>query len=260
MSSVETLDLATTLRALRRRADLSQRELAQRAGIPPSTISRLESGEVSNPRIHTLEQVVKAAGGAVTISPNESGEPIEPVPHDHLADARGRRYPAHLDVRTTFPFIGKDWQLLTPGTPVRTFSLNRNDRDQARAGRALAAALRIEQTELLPDTAWCWTAFHADNKAVAHLAAQIWPRLNPYSSYPANAVVCGMAIDPKWHGIGVEERLLARLRDEIADHGVSEVAVIGYRLGDAAYLRAHGFRLAPRVIATFNIDLGVIET
>jgi hypothetical protein len=52
---------------------------------------------------------------------------IESVPHDHVADGRGRRYLAHLDVRTTFPIFGRDWTLLDPGTPVRTFTLNRRD-------------------------------------------------------------------------------------------------------------------------------------
>ncbi|MGH3680669.1 MAG: helix-turn-helix domain-containing protein, partial [Natronosporangium sp.] len=38
------IDLGATLRALRRRADLSQRELAERAEVPASTIARIESG------------------------------------------------------------------------------------------------------------------------------------------------------------------------------------------------------------------------
>jgi transcriptional regulator with XRE-family HTH domain len=42
----DVLDPAVTLRALRRRADLSQRELADLAGLPKSTITRIESGEI----------------------------------------------------------------------------------------------------------------------------------------------------------------------------------------------------------------------
>ena len=54
-------DLGACLGALRRRADLSQRELAQRASVPPSTVSSFESGDVSNPRLQTLKQIVEAA-------------------------------------------------------------------------------------------------------------------------------------------------------------------------------------------------------
>ena len=49
------------LNMARRRAGLSQRELSRRAGVPQSTISRIESGLVS-PSIQTLEKLVRACG------------------------------------------------------------------------------------------------------------------------------------------------------------------------------------------------------
>jgi transcriptional regulator with XRE-family HTH domain len=75
---VDVSDLGACLRALRRRADLSQRELAQRAGVPQSTVSRLESGDVSNPRLQTLKQIVEAADCVLVISPEANSESRSP--------------------------------------------------------------------------------------------------------------------------------------------------------------------------------------
>jgi transcriptional regulator with XRE-family HTH domain len=49
------------LRMARRRAGLSQRELARRAGVPQATISRIETGVVS-PAVDTLEPLIRACG------------------------------------------------------------------------------------------------------------------------------------------------------------------------------------------------------
>ncbi|SCG45557.1 GNAT family N-acetyltransferase [Micromonospora inositola] len=43
------VDLGGTLRALRRQADLSQRQLAERSGVPQATIARIESGRTADP-------------------------------------------------------------------------------------------------------------------------------------------------------------------------------------------------------------------
>ena len=56
------MKLGEVLRSLRRRADLSQRELAARAGVPKSTVSRIESDEAWNPSFRTVERLVRAAG------------------------------------------------------------------------------------------------------------------------------------------------------------------------------------------------------
>lgn len=49
------------LRMARRRAQLSQRELARRAGIPQATISRIENHVVS-PTLDTLDPLIRACG------------------------------------------------------------------------------------------------------------------------------------------------------------------------------------------------------
>lgn len=94
MADTGGIELGVMLRALRRRADLSQRQLADLAGVPRSTVARIESGEVTDPRIRTLERLVRAAGGELPIS-DGSG----PVPSEELRDRAERHYPAHLDVR-----------------------------------------------------------------------------------------------------------------------------------------------------------------
>jgi transcriptional regulator with XRE-family HTH domain len=55
------MDAAAMLRMARRRAQLSQRELARRAGVPQATISRIERGVVS-PTFDTLDPLIRACG------------------------------------------------------------------------------------------------------------------------------------------------------------------------------------------------------
>ena len=54
------------VRAARWRADLSQRALAQAAGVPRSTVARIESGHVS-PRVDTFVRLLEAAGPATAL-------------------------------------------------------------------------------------------------------------------------------------------------------------------------------------------------
>jgi len=84
------------LRAVRRVRIVSQRELADLAGVRRSTISRIESGETRRPSFELIDRIVRAAGFALVIA----------TVHDQLLelddelcrlrDRGGRRYPAHL--------------------------------------------------------------------------------------------------------------------------------------------------------------------
>jgi uncharacterized protein len=62
------MDAATIVRYARRRAGLTQRALAERAGVPQSAIARIESGGVS-PRLSTLLQLVEPTGLTLELSP-----------------------------------------------------------------------------------------------------------------------------------------------------------------------------------------------
>lgn len=56
------------LRRARKRARLSQRAVAELAGVPQSTIARIELGTLS-PRVDTLERILRAAGQTLSTEP-----------------------------------------------------------------------------------------------------------------------------------------------------------------------------------------------
>jgi transcriptional regulator with XRE-family HTH domain len=68
--------LADTLRYERRKAKLSQLELAKRSGVGPASVARLESGEITDPRISTLRKLADALGvDARDLLPTGPAEP-----------------------------------------------------------------------------------------------------------------------------------------------------------------------------------------
>jgi DNA-binding XRE family transcriptional regulator len=87
------------LRVLRRRFDLSQRQLAAAAGVPKSTVADIESGR-SIPSVAVWSDLAAAVGWRVELVNLDDqvvtwlGTPSAPQ-----RDAAGRRYPAHLDLR-----------------------------------------------------------------------------------------------------------------------------------------------------------------
>lgn len=62
------MNAARLLRNARRSSRLSQRELARRAGVPHSTVARIELGGLS-PRTDTLESLLRAAGQTLSSEP-----------------------------------------------------------------------------------------------------------------------------------------------------------------------------------------------
>lgn len=66
------------LRGLREDAWLNQDELAEKAGVAPHTIMRIEKGHTPHPNRPTLRKIAKALG----VSPNELvKEPPDPLGH-----------------------------------------------------------------------------------------------------------------------------------------------------------------------------------
>lgn len=53
--------MATAVRSARHEIGLSQRALAARAGVPQSTVARIESGSL-DPRAGTVDRILRAAG------------------------------------------------------------------------------------------------------------------------------------------------------------------------------------------------------
>jgi ribosome-binding protein aMBF1 (putative translation factor) len=72
--------VGSAVRAARRRAGMSQNELAERAGTSQPSIARLEKGQVS-PTVITLDRVARALGTDLVID-------FEPTSHDGRAAAR----------------------------------------------------------------------------------------------------------------------------------------------------------------------------
>ena len=62
------MSAARITRYARRRAGLSQRALARAAGVPQSTVARIETGQLA-PRFDTLERILRAAGHSLALEP-----------------------------------------------------------------------------------------------------------------------------------------------------------------------------------------------
>lgn len=94
---MQPFDLSGTLRRIRRLADLSQRELADRCDLSQSAVAHAESGRRDLP-VEALARAAALAGLRVTLV-DEDGREIGPMSPGTVRDVSGRRFPAHLDTR-----------------------------------------------------------------------------------------------------------------------------------------------------------------
>ncbi len=100
------MSISNLVREARRRAGLTQAELAERAGVPKSTVGRIESG-ARTPSTEMVERLVRASGLNVSVSLSDPDPGTDSMfertlcrsPAERLADAtrvarfvlRGRR-------------------------------------------------------------------------------------------------------------------------------------------------------------------------
>jgi transcriptional regulator with XRE-family HTH domain len=125
------------LRAARRDADLSQRELAALSGVPASTIAAVETGR--DVRVTVFDRLLALCGWDLSVL-DSRGHRVEALAESGLRDRSGRRYPAHLDVRPVVEhgdwwgdsYI-PSWGL--PPRPLHTYDLSRDFRDFRRRRR-----------------------------------------------------------------------------------------------------------------------------
>lgn len=90
---------AGIVRAVRRRADASQRELARFARVHPTTVGRIEAGTLV-PSVAMLSRILGVAGFRLVVV-DEAGTVLKPMrDRADLRDGAERRYPSHLDVVT----------------------------------------------------------------------------------------------------------------------------------------------------------------
>jgi transcriptional regulator with XRE-family HTH domain len=120
------------VRSARRIADLSQREMAKRAGVAPSTVGRVESGTLV-PSLALLERLLACAElELIVVDP--SGRVVQPMREaEWTRDGAERRYPSHLD--TILNPRGDQWWGDKYGLvcPPETFIRDRARRDSQRA-------------------------------------------------------------------------------------------------------------------------------
>ncbi|MFE7869699.1 helix-turn-helix domain-containing protein [Micromonospora humida] len=122
---------AGIVRAVRRRADASQRELARWAGVHHGTVGRIEAGALT-PSIALLRRIIAAAGFRLAVV-DEFGRVLTPMrDRDDIRDGAGRRYPSHLDTILD-PEPGEWWaDVYGLARPPETFYRNRAFRDAMR--------------------------------------------------------------------------------------------------------------------------------
>lgn len=254
-------DLGDLLRRLRRRADLSQRELAARAGVPHATVARIELGRAVDPRYRTVERLIRAAGGQVRFDAGPAGEPCQlpaAVPHDELRDQAGRRYPAHLDVwevREPKDWPGAwwaEWYRLPPEKyplplPPATYEVNREYRDRRREAERVRRSVTVRRViGGLPATSWRFVAELPGGDLVGELRAH---EQSPHLAWGGEErpgdreIVLDGVLVAAWHRrLGVGRRLVDALVAELPGAGVRAVRALAQEPG-ISFLLACGFEL-----------------
>ncbi len=123
-------DLPGALRRIRRRADLSQRELAVAGGISQASVAKAESARRDLP-VRLLVRLAGVADLRLALL-DAAGQEVPPMASDAVRDRGGRRFPAHLDTRHG----DQDWwhgaERYARDQPWYTFDRLRYTRDQWR--------------------------------------------------------------------------------------------------------------------------------
>lgn len=121
---------------MRRACDLSQRDMATRAGIPKSTFAAAEAG-IRDLGVGALSRVADVAGCRVVVL-DGSGAEVVPMAAGAVRDMGNRHFPAHLDTR----YGDDDWwhgpERYSRRQPWYTFDLARERRDGRRAAAGSA--------------------------------------------------------------------------------------------------------------------------
>jgi len=275
------LDLPAVLRALRRRADVSQRALAANSGVPAATVGRIESGASPNPQLRTVERLVRATGARLAIVDLDGTEP-EVLDTDHWRDRAERRFPPHLDPRPmnrwrrgraedVISFLRRRWRRdyvrrmqdgelrwdafteirrLGPGDADVLATLHAEAAEFSLAGAPAPAGPAVtgpEAVRYLRDPALRhWVAetgarFLTEPEVSGHLVAYLLRR----SAGPPALLVTEFGIRPEHRDGPVGPLLLAALGAEAARWEVGETVALAGDPALAGYLARFGFERRP---------------
>lgn len=120
-------DLPGAVRRIRRRADLSQRQLADACGLSQASIAQAETGR-RGLSVDALSRLAARAGLRLALLDDSGGE-AAPMSAEAVRDGAGRRFPAHLDTRHG----DEDWwhgrERYSRQQPWYTFDRARRTRD-----------------------------------------------------------------------------------------------------------------------------------
>ena len=131
------------VRAARRRADLSQRQLAEQAGVSASTVGRIEAGSLQ-PSLGMLVRLLAVADIELVAVDGDRRPVLPMLTAEDTTDGAGRRYPAHLDT-VLDPKMGEWWgDRYGLARPPETFHRDRRHRDAQRARSRWE--VRVKQT------------------------------------------------------------------------------------------------------------------
>jgi transcriptional regulator with XRE-family HTH domain len=133
---VAPFPLSGVLRRIRRTADWSQRELAERIGASRATVAAAERGTRDLP-VSLLARAAEAAGGRLAVLDTDGAE-VVPMAADTVRDRAGRRYPAHLDTRHSDDGWWPGPHRYGRHQPTYTFDQDRDRRDARRRHSGLA--------------------------------------------------------------------------------------------------------------------------
>ena len=133
MIDVESFPADRYVRAARRFADLSQREMALRAAVARHIVVTAE-GDPRLTRVADLARLLEAAGLHLIVVDEDGREFASEAEQEAARKDRGRhRYPAHLDVRPgKADWWGDGWPMFEGRTPEHTFDRSRPIRDWRR--------------------------------------------------------------------------------------------------------------------------------
>ena len=125
-----SFDLSGALRRIRRRADLSQRQLAAACGLSQSAVAQAESGRRDLP-VGALVRAAEQAGLRLALL-DDAGQEVPGMSPGAVRDSYGRRFPAHLDTAFSDEREGRYEHRRDRPRPWFTVDVDRTARDALR--------------------------------------------------------------------------------------------------------------------------------